>query len=64
MHTKFWLEDLKGRDHSEEQGVDERIKLKWILERQRVKLWTGFIWLRTGASGGVLQTQEGTFGLY
>jgi hypothetical protein len=25
MHTVFWLEDLKGRDHSEDLGVDGRI---------------------------------------
>jgi hypothetical protein len=30
MDTKFWLESLKGRDHSEELGVDRRIILKWI----------------------------------
>jgi hypothetical protein len=28
--TKFWLERLKGRDHSEEIGVDDRITLIWI----------------------------------
>jgi len=22
MHTKFWLENLKGRDNSEDLGVD------------------------------------------
>jgi len=25
MHTKFWSENLNGRDHSEHQGVDGRI---------------------------------------
>jgi hypothetical protein len=27
MHTKFWLENLKGRDYSEDIGVDGRIIL-------------------------------------
>jgi hypothetical protein len=24
MHTKFWLESLKGRDHSKDLGVNEK----------------------------------------
>jgi hypothetical protein len=31
MHTKFWLEDLKGTDHSEVLGVDGKIISEWIL---------------------------------
>jgi hypothetical protein len=31
MHTKFWWENLMGRDHSEDLGIDVRIILKWIL---------------------------------
>jgi hypothetical protein len=54
MHTKFLLEKVKGRDHMEETGVDERIKLEWIFEGQVRKLWTGLIWLRTGPSGEFL----------
>jgi hypothetical protein len=30
-HTKFWGEDLKGRDLSEDLGVDGMIILEWIL---------------------------------
>jgi len=26
MHTKFWSENLKGRDRSEDLGVDGNIK--------------------------------------
>jgi hypothetical protein len=31
MHTVFWLENLKGRDHLEDLGVDGDIILEWIL---------------------------------
>jgi hypothetical protein len=52
MHTKFWLENLKGRDYLVEQGIDGRVILKWIIEKQDGKVWTGFIWLRTGLVAG------------
>jgi hypothetical protein len=31
MHTIFWLENLKGGDHLEDQGIDGKILLEWIL---------------------------------
>jgi hypothetical protein len=36
MYTKFWMESLKGRDHSEDLSVDGRIILKWVLGREGV----------------------------
>jgi hypothetical protein len=54
MHTIFWSENLKGRNHSEDLGVDERTILKWILWKQGGKLWTGFTCLRMGINGGLL----------
>jgi hypothetical protein len=33
MCTEFWFESMKGRDYSEDLGVDWRIILKWILEK-------------------------------
>jgi hypothetical protein len=32
MHAKFWLENLKGRNHSEDLAADVRIILEWILK--------------------------------
>jgi hypothetical protein len=37
VHT-FWLENLEGKDDSEDLGVDESIILKWNLNRWA---WTG-----------------------
>jgi hypothetical protein len=31
MHRIFWLENLKGRNHSEDLGIDRKIILEWIL---------------------------------
>jgi hypothetical protein len=47
------VEYLKGRNHSKDHGLDEKIKLKRILGNGG-KVWTGFIWLRIGTSGGLL----------
>jgi hypothetical protein len=54
MRTKFYSVNLKGKYHSDELGVDGRMILDWILGKQGGKVWTGFIWLRIGTSGGVL----------
>jgi len=56
MCKKFWSENLKVRDHSEDLGVDGRIVLERILEKQGGKLWTDFIWLGIGTSGGLSWT--------
>jgi hypothetical protein len=37
-----------------DQVVDGRIILESILWEQGGIIWTGFIWLRTGTSGGLL----------
>jgi hypothetical protein len=42
MHTKFLSENLKGRDHSEDLGVDGKIILEWIL---RELGWKGVDWI-------------------
>jgi hypothetical protein len=33
MHTKFWSENLKERDHEEDLGVGRKIILEYILEK-------------------------------
>ena len=34
---------------------------KWIPQKCDVRLWTGFMWFRTGTSGELLQTQKRIF---
>jgi hypothetical protein len=48
------LENLKGRDHSEDLGVDGRIILKCILGKQRLGMSIGFTWLRIETRGRLL----------
>jgi hypothetical protein len=33
MHTIFWLENLKGKDNSEDLDIDERTVLEWDLRK-------------------------------
>jgi len=46
--------EMKRNDCSEDPGVDGRIMSEWILGKYGGKLWSGFIWLMTGTSGGFL----------
>jgi hypothetical protein len=54
MYALLWLANLEGRDHLEDLDIDGKIILECILGKYDVKLWTGFIWLRIGSSGGAL----------
>jgi hypothetical protein len=49
---KTFVEKPKGK--GEDLDIGGRIMLKWILERSDGVVWTGLIWLRIGASGGIL----------
>jgi hypothetical protein len=42
-----------GRDHLEDLSIDGKI-LELVLWKKGGKMWTGFIWLRIGTSGGLL----------
>jgi hypothetical protein len=54
VHTKFWSEILKGKDHAEDLGIDGKITLKWNLGKEGEKVWTRVIFFRIETSGGVL----------
>jgi hypothetical protein len=43
MYTRFWPEEMKGRDHSEDLVVDGEIILERILVKEGRKMWTGCI---------------------
>jgi hypothetical protein len=54
MHTNIWYDSLQERGYCEDLDSDERILLKLISEEENGQVWTGFIWLRTETSGGLL----------
>jgi len=39
MHSNFYSENVKGRDHLGDQGVDGKVILKLILRKQCMRLW-------------------------
>jgi hypothetical protein len=45
MHRGFLWESQKEKDHYEDLDVDDRIRLKWIIEMNDGKEWTEFILL-------------------
>jgi hypothetical protein len=50
MHIIFRLENLNGRHHLKDTGVDESIILELILGKEDRKVWIACIW----SSGGLL----------
>jgi len=52
---------VKGRDHSEELGVDGKIILKWMLGKWSGKVWTR-VWTGEGVVAGSCQHSNGTSG--
>jgi hypothetical protein len=49
MRTAFLSENLKGRDHTKNLGVDGKIILEWIFGK-----YCGRMWFRTRTSDGLL----------
>jgi hypothetical protein len=49
---KILMENIKGRDHLGDIGVDWKIILKWILKKQRLRMWTRILCHKIRSSGG------------
>jgi hypothetical protein len=48
------LESLKETEHSEDEDVDDRIILKWIVRKLGGKMCNGFIWFGIATCSGLL----------
>jgi hypothetical protein len=44
VHIQFWSEILNRRDNFEDLGIDGKIILEWVLEKQGGKRW-GVDWI-------------------
>jgi len=51
------MENLKGREYSEDPDADGKAVLEWMLGTLWGKARNGCIWLRNGASGGLPRTR-------
>jgi len=56
MHTQFWSENLKGQYHAEYLRSTWKDNVRMDLMQSEWEVWTGFLWLRVGNSGGILRT--------
>jgi hypothetical protein len=54
MYPKFWSEDPKEINHSEDLRIDRRIILELILGKWGGKFRTECIWFGIGSSGWIL----------
>ena len=54
MNTGFWRGNLEERDQLKDPGVYEIIILRRIFRKWNLGAWTGLMWLRAGAFGGLL----------
>jgi hypothetical protein len=58
MDTRIWSRNLKERDNFRNLDVDGRLIIKWILNKQLIRVWSGLNWLMIGSSGGILSTRQ------
>ena len=52
IHISLWWETWRKK-HSEDLGVDGRMTLKCTLNKQDLREWADFIWLRIGTNCGL-----------
>jgi hypothetical protein len=55
MHTEVLWVKLKTKRHLGDLSVSKKIIIKRILNHLYMRVWTGFVGLRTGTSGRLLQ---------
>jgi hypothetical protein len=54
--TGLWWESLQEKDHLKDRGTDGRMELEGILgilAGGGGETWSGFTWLKIGATGGL-----------
>lgn len=52
MRTKIWLANVKGADRLGDVGLNEKLILNFIAEKQVVRSWPELIWFMKGPVAG------------
>jgi hypothetical protein len=60
---KIRVQNLQGKDHLTDLGVDESIQFRLVIRKQGGNVRIGFISFRIWTNGGFLWTRQRTFGL-
>jgi hypothetical protein len=60
MHTRFWLLNLKGRDHLGDLSIYGRIILKCVLKKEVVKVWSRSNWFKVDPVEGSCECHNKT----
>jgi hypothetical protein len=53
MHSELYLENVRGKYHLEDLGIDWCVILNWVFKKNGGRMWTGLVWLRVTANGGL-----------
>jgi hypothetical protein len=51
------IQNSRRKTSREKTRVNRKVISKWILKKEDMKMWSGFIWLRIGTGGGLFWTR-------
>jgi len=64
VHAEILRVNLMQREPLKDLGMNDKIVLKLIFKKQDWKVWTGFIWPRTGKVVGFTEHSSEPCGLH
>jgi hypothetical protein len=57
-HPRILIGEHEGKRPLGDLGIDWNIIIRWILEKLDMKVWTAFVWFKTGPDCDLSLTQK------